>query len=199
MMTDRFIMNVIKKKIAKTISFEKAAAFMFHFVESKHKKNLAAAADVLLNAQLGWVGLVFYFIIFLLLDPLQKMLSAALRLSGVVPMLLDSLPRLSPRSQLSPLIVSVSHLRTGTGPNTNKQKLKSDQDQDLPSGQSIVKTDEESRDETLNKINSVLESGPGRLFAVVHIRGFQHKVTDGNSQYLHFSDVINHSVVQVTY
>ena len=93
-----------------------------------------------------------------------------------------TVPRLPPRSQLSPLLVSASHLRTGTGPETNKQKLRIDLDQELPSGQAIVSTEAESRDETLNKINSVLDSGPGRLFAVVHIRGFQHKVTDGKHQ-----------------
>ena len=110
------------------------------------------------------------------------MLSSALRLRGAVTELWASLPRLPPRSQLSPLLVSASHLRTGTGPETNKQNLKIDLDQELPSGQAIVSTEAESRDETLNKINSVLENGPGRLFAVVHIRGFQHKVTDGKHQ-----------------
>ena len=110
------------------------------------------------------------------------MFSSALRLRGAVTDLWASLPRLAPRSQLSPLLVSVSHIRTGTGPETNKHKLRGNLDQDMPLGQSIVSTEGESRDETLNKINSVLDGGPGRLFAVVHIRGFQHKVTDGKHQ-----------------
>ena len=114
------------------------------------------------------------------------MLSSALRLRGAATELWASLPRFPPRSQLSPLVVSTSHLRTGTGPETNKHKLRNNLDQEMPSGQSIVSTEGESRDETLNKINSVLDGGPGRLFAVVHIRGFQHKVTDGNRKHQRF-------------
>ena len=84
---------------------------------------------------------------------LQKMLSSALRLRGAVTELWASLPRLPPRSQFSPLVVSASHLRTGTGPEANKQKLRSDLNQEMPSGQSIVSTDGEARDETLRRSN----------------------------------------------
>jgi len=89
-----------------------------------------------------------------------------------------SVPKLSVRS---PQLLSVNHLRTGQGPTTRYNQVKlNDQEDGLPSGQSIVKTDSELRDETLGKINSQLDQGPGRLFAVVHVRGFQHKVTDGD-------------------
>ena len=133
---------------------------------------------MLLNTQLCWVGLSyvqFYFSISYF-DLLQKMLSSALQLSRVLSELRVSVPRLPARS---PVLAAVSHLRTGPGPTTSRFKLA--QDEDLPSGQSIVRPEAEARDEILNKINSVLDHGPGRLFAVVNVRGFQHKVTDGNN------------------
>ena len=110
------------------------------------------------------------------------MLSNTRQLSKVVNLLTElriSVPKLSVRS---PLLFNVSHLRTGPNNSTtnfNKFQPKPDTEHELPSGQSIVKQDSDLRDETLGKINTVLDEGPGRLFAVVHVRGFQHKVTDG--------------------
>ena len=132
---------------------------------------------MLLNTQLCWVGLSYAQLDFSISNfyLLQNMLSSALQLSRVLSELRVSVPRLPARS---PALAAVSHLRTGPGPTTSRFKLA--QDEELPSGQSIVKPDSEARNEILSKINSVLDHGPGRLFAVVNVRGFQHKVTDGN-------------------
>ena len=66
-----------------------------------------------------------------------------------------------------------------TNTNLNKAQPQWSDSPDLPVGQTIVPADSELRDETLSKINKCLEEGPGRMFAVVHVRGFQHKITDG--------------------
>ena len=87
-----------------------------------------------------------------------------------------SVPKLSVRS---PLVLPVSHLRTVTNTNLNKAQPQYSERTDLPDGQTIVPADSQLRDETLSKINKCLEEGPGRMFAVVHVRGFQHKITDG--------------------
>ena len=87
-----------------------------------------------------------------------------------------SVPKLSVRS---PVLLPVSHLRTVTATNLNKAQPQSSESPGLPEGQTIVPADSELRDETLSKINKCLEEGPGRMFAVVHVRGFQHKITDG--------------------
>ena len=76
--------------------------------------------------------------------------------------------------RMSPSLVSVSHLRTGA--NTDHTRAES-----LPQGQSIVETEAEAKSEIFSKINSQLSTEPGRLFAVVYVRGHQHKVTQGGS------------------
>ena len=86
-------------------------------------------------------------------------------------------PKLSVRC---PVLTAVSHLRTVPSTNLSKTQLQVSETSDLPEGQTIVRVDSELRDETLSKINTGLEEGPGRMFAVVHVRGFQHKITDGN-------------------
>lgn len=55
----------------------------------------------------------------------------------------------------------------------------------LPPGQTVLRDEGELRAETVGKINSALDGEPGRLFAVIHIRGHQHKVTDGELQMPH--------------
>ena len=89
-----------------------------------------------------------------------------------------SVPKLSVRS---PILVPLSHLRTVTTTNLNKAQPQpqSSESPGLPEGQTIVPAERELRDETLGKINQCLEEGPGRMFAVVQVRGFQHKITDG--------------------
>ena len=87
-----------------------------------------------------------------------------------------SVPKLSVRS---PTLLPVSHLRTVTNANLNKAQPQPSDRLDLPEGQTIVPDDSQVRDETLSKINKSLDEGPGRMFAVVHVRGFQHKITDG--------------------
>ena len=52
----------------------------------------------------------------------------------------------------------------------------------LSPSQSIMRSESELRSETLDKINNKLETGPGRLFAVIFVRGIQHKVTQGEEQ-----------------
>ena len=89
-----------------------------------------------------------------------------------------SVPKLSVRS---PTLLPVSHLRTVTTTNPNKAQPQYSVSLDLPVGQTIVPADSQLRDETLSKINKSLDEGPGRMFAVVHVRGFQHKITDGKS------------------
>ena len=84
-------------------------------------------------------------------------------------------------SAWTPGLMSVSHLRTVTNTNFNKAQPRHTQKVDLPEGQSIVPVESELRDETISKINNCLEEGPGRMFAVVHVRGHQHKITDGKS------------------
>ena len=104
------------------------------------------------------------------------MLGSSLKLCRALSELRITSPRLP---VMFPIFTPpVSHLRTGLGQGShfNKVNLK---EEELPEGQSIVKLDPELRDETLKKINNVLDEGPGRMFAVVHVRGFQHKVTDG--------------------
>ena len=87
-----------------------------------------------------------------------------------------SVPKLSVRC---PTLLPVSHLRTVTNTNLNKAQPQHSESPGLPEGQTIVPAESELRDETLAKINKVLQEGPGRMFAVVHVRGFQHKITDG--------------------
>jgi len=47
-------------------------------------------------------------------------------------------------------------------------------------GQTILREEEELRRETQDRINERLTKDPGRLFAVVWLRGHQHKVTAGD-------------------
>ena len=77
--------------------------------------------------------------------------------------------------------IAACHLRTVTTTNPNKAQPQYNVSLDLPVGQTIVPADSQLRDETLSKINKSLDEGPGRMFAVVHVRGFQHKITDGKS------------------
>merc|ERR1719186_2497399 len=71
--------------------------------------------------------------------------------------------------------MSTCQLRTGPpSPSWSQVETK------LSPNQSIMKEESELRSETLNKINTSIETGPGRLFAVIHVRGIQHKVTQGD-------------------
>ena len=72
-----------------------------------------------------------------------------------------------PTPRPAPVLVS-PHCRLGTAP--------------LPPGQTVMRDEGELRAETVGKINSALDGEPGRLFAVIYIRGHQHKVTDGKLQ-----------------
>merc|ERR1719154_639880 len=83
-------------------------------------------------------------------------------------------PRLSVQNK-STFFVPVSQLRTGSLSDQNGVKL-----EELPEGQTIVGNESEERNEIVNKINSQLDTDPGRMFAVVHVRGHQHKVTQGD-------------------
>merc|ERR1712080_685242 len=47
-------------------------------------------------------------------------------------------------------------------------------------GQTMLTEEAQLRRETEEKINSSISSDPGRLFAVIHVRGHQHKVTTGD-------------------
>ena len=111
------------------------------------------------------------------------MLSSVSRLAGLLSDL-----RLVPKlSVQSPVLVSVSHLRTGAS-NTdtvNNRAAAKAEPEELPEGQSIVKQDSEMRREVMDSINAQLDSDPGRLFAVVHVRGHQHKVTNGEKGLIH--------------
>ena len=49
--------------------------------------------------------------------------------------------------------------------------------------QFIMRDEIELRNETVDNINNKIEAGPGRLFAVIHMRGIQHKVTAGNKKF----------------
>jgi large subunit ribosomal protein L21 len=56
----------------------------------------------------------------------------------------------------------------------------------------MVREEGELVRETEERINSVLASDPGRLFAVVHLRGHQHKVTTGDSSDLSNCSNLSH-------
>ena len=106
------------------------------------------------------------------------MLSSVSRLGGVLSELKLLTKNVVPKlSVQSPMAMSVSHLRTGAV--NNKMRLKSELPEELPEGQTIVKHDVEMKREVMDKINDQLDAQPGRLFAVVHVRGHQHKVTSG--------------------
>ena len=79
-----------------------------------------------------------------------------------------------------PVLMSVSHLRTGASVTVNN-KVRSKTEEELPEGQTIVKQDGEMKREVIDRINAQLDTDPGRLFAVVHVRGHQHKVTNGEN------------------
>ena len=115
------------------------------------------------------------------------MLSSVSRLGGLLSefrLVSNSVvPKLSVQS---PVLVSVSHLRTGAS-NTVNNKLRSKADEELPEGQTIVKHDSEMKREVMDKINGQLDTDPGRLFAVVHVRGHQHKVTNGEKRQVTFA------------
>ena len=140
---------------------------MIHFVEQKHHSHSGKFFTT--ESPSGWVH--FLKQIFLA----EIMFSSLCR---AVRELRVSVPKLSVRSQT---LLPVSHLRTVTNTNLNKAQPQCSESLDLPEGQTIVPADSQLRDETLNKINKSLDEGPGRMFAVVHVRGFQHKITDGKS------------------
>merc|ERR1712117_389836 len=99
-------------------------------------------------------------------DPAQRMLAAgwaALRSMG---------PMGAPRA-------SLQQLRGLRGGQLNSGRVQIKESQVTP-GQTIVLEEASLVKETQDRINNSLVSDPGRLFAVLHIRGHQHKVTAGD-------------------
>ena len=81
----------------------------------------------------------------------------------------------------SPLLVSANQIRAASSSshNTNMSKIETEVSHD----QFIMRDEIELRNETVDNINKKIEAGPGRLFAVIHMRGIQHKVTAGNKKF----------------
>eukprot|EP00092_Neocalanus_flemingeri_P002498 GFUD01002674.1.p1 GENE.GFUD01002674.1~~GFUD01002674.1.p1 ORF type:complete len:225 (-),score=62.82 GFUD01002674.1:6-680(-) len=75
----------------------------------------------------------------------------------------------------SPLTMSICKLRTAP-PSPSRSQVETK----LSPNQSIMTEESELRSETLDLINKSIETGAGRLFAVVHVRGIQFKVTQGD-------------------
>merc|ERR1712241_1228437 len=74
---------------------------------------------------------------------------------------------------------SLQQLRGLRGGQLNSGRVQSKESQVAP-GQTIVLEEASLVKETQDRINNSLVSDPGRLFAVLHIRGHQHKVTAGD-------------------
>merc|ERR1712115_562706 len=74
---------------------------------------------------------------------------------------------------------SLQQLRGLRGGQFNSGRVQIKESQVTP-GQTIVLEEASLVKETQDRINNSLVSDPGRLFAVLHIRGHQHKVTAGD-------------------
>ena len=91
----------------------------------------------------------------------------------------------------SPITMSTCQLRTGPSTSSMTQM-----ETKLSPSQSIMRSESELRSETLDKINNKLETGPGRLFAVIFVRGIQHKVTQGEEQKTTLDENFRHMCLQ---
>ena len=75
----------------------------------------------------------------------------------------------------------VQHRNLRTVPskaNISKMETKLSDEQSVMADESKLKT------ETITKINNKISSDPGRLFAIIYLRGCQHKITTGKLQTL---------------
>ena len=79
-------------------------------------------------------------------------------------------------NKCAPLLMSANQIRRASSTrNTNMSKIETEVSHD----QFVMRDELELRNETVNNINNKIETDPGRLFAVIHMRGIQHKVTAG--------------------